>query len=163
MGWSAASVWWIAAGLVVAAELASGTFYLLMLALGMAAGALAAHLGLGTVAQLVIAAAVGSGATALWHVRRARAPRSLPPRTNPDVNLDIGGRVHVAAWSAERSARVRHRGSDWDARLDPTALPASGNHTVIAIDGSCLILAPAATPAPPASAGGAPNPHTRNS
>ena len=34
MDWSASTVWWLAAGVLVAAELATGTFYLLMLALG---------------------------------------------------------------------------------------------------------------------------------
>ena len=38
MDWSLATWWWIAAGVLVAAELASGTFYLLMLALGAGAG-----------------------------------------------------------------------------------------------------------------------------
>jgi len=32
MDWSAATGWWIVAGVLVAAELATGTFYLLMLA-----------------------------------------------------------------------------------------------------------------------------------
>ena len=36
--------WWVAAGVAVAAELATGTFYLLMFALGLAAAALAATL-----------------------------------------------------------------------------------------------------------------------
>src|SRR5436305_6136835 len=45
MDFSHASVWWIAAGVAVAAELATGTFYLLMIAMGLAAGALAAQLG----------------------------------------------------------------------------------------------------------------------
>ena len=37
MDWSASTGWWLAAGVLVAAELATGTFYLLMLALGAAA------------------------------------------------------------------------------------------------------------------------------
>ena len=39
------TIWWLAAGIVVAAELLTGSFYLLMLALGLAAAAIAAHLG----------------------------------------------------------------------------------------------------------------------
>ena len=45
MDWNASTGWWLAAGVLVVAELATGTFYLLMLALGLAAGALAAHAG----------------------------------------------------------------------------------------------------------------------
>ena len=67
MDLSQATEWWIAAGVLVAAELATGTFYLLMLALGCVAGALGAHAGFTSTAQLVIGAAVGAGATALWH------------------------------------------------------------------------------------------------
>ena len=44
MDFSIATLWWVAAGIVVAAELATGTFYLLMIALGLAAGAVAGHL-----------------------------------------------------------------------------------------------------------------------
>ena len=40
MDWSSATVWWVAAGVLVAAELATGTFYLLMLAIGTAATSL---------------------------------------------------------------------------------------------------------------------------
>ena len=42
---SAATVWWVLAGIAVAVELSTGTFYMLMLALGLAAGAIASHLG----------------------------------------------------------------------------------------------------------------------
>ena len=47
MDLSSASLWWVAAGIAVAVELATGTFYLLMIALGLAAAAIAAHLGAG--------------------------------------------------------------------------------------------------------------------
>src|SRR3954464_4884473 len=67
MDLSNASVWWVAAGVAVAAELGTGTFYLLMIALGLVAGAIAAHLGLGAEMQLLVAAIVGGGATAVWH------------------------------------------------------------------------------------------------
>ena len=47
---SAATVWWVLAGIAVAVELSTGTFYMLMLALGLAAGAIASHLGFGRAA-----------------------------------------------------------------------------------------------------------------
>src|SRR3990167_5029064 len=98
MDLSATTVWWVAAGIAVAAELATGTFYLLMFALGLAAGAVAGHLGMGTTGQIVVAAGVAAAATALWHFKRARQPRSAPSERNRDVNLDIGERVQVEAW-----------------------------------------------------------------
>ena len=145
MEWSSASAWWIAVGIAVAAELATGTFYLLMLALGMAAAALAAHAGAGSALQLVVAALVGGGATAVWHFQRARRPTSEPARSNRDVNLDIGERVFVAGWAADRSAHVHYRGSDWNARLEPGATPNAGEHRVSAVEGNWLVLAPAAS------------------
>ena len=38
------TIWWLLAGVAVVTELLTGTFYLLMLAVGLAAAALAAHL-----------------------------------------------------------------------------------------------------------------------
>ena len=51
MDLSAATGWWVAAGIAIAAELGTGTFYLLMIAFGLAAAAIAAHLGLSLPAQ----------------------------------------------------------------------------------------------------------------
>jgi membrane protein implicated in regulation of membrane protease activity len=144
MDFSTATFWWFAAGLAVAAELATGTFYLLMIALGLAAGAVAAHLGSGASGQIVAAALVGGGATALWHWRRFNQPRSAPARENRDVNLDIGERVVVSGWAADRTARVRYRGSDWTARLAPGAPASPGEHHVAAVEGNWLVLAPPA-------------------
>ena len=39
------TIWWLLAGGLVVAELLTGTFYLLMLAVGVGAAAIAAHLG----------------------------------------------------------------------------------------------------------------------
>ena len=50
---SAATVWWVLAGIAVAVELSTGTFYMLMLALGLAAGAIASHLGFDVPLQIV--------------------------------------------------------------------------------------------------------------
>ena len=142
MDWSASTLWWVAAGVLVAAELASGTFYLLMFALGAAAGAVAAHLGAGFSQQLVAAAVVGGGATALWHFKRFRAPRSAPAEANPDVNLDIGQSVRVEAWAADGTARVSYRGATWSVSYRGTGAPAPGEHTIVAVQGSRLVVAP---------------------
>ena len=139
---STPTLWWIAAGAAVAAELATGTFYLLMIALGLAAGALAAHLGLALAAQVIVAALVGGGATALWHWQRFRQPQSAPARTNRDVNLDIGERLHVSAWASDGTARVQYRGSAWTARLAPGAPMGAGAHRIVAVEGNWLVLDP---------------------
>ena len=147
---SASTFWWVMAGVAVAAELATGTFYLLMVALGLAAAAIAAHVGLAVGPQVVVAALVGGGATALWHWQRARSPQSAPARENRDVNLDIGEHVNVGAWSSDHTARVQYRGSFWTARLAPGAAAVPGEYRVAAVEGNWLVLAPLA---PDAAAG----------
>ena len=146
MDFSTATLWWVAAGITVAAELATGTFYLLMIALGLAAAGIVAQLGLAAPVPLIAAALVGGGATALWHWRRASEPRSAPAHENPDVNLDIGAHVNVAAWSGDRTALVPYRGSVWQARLAPGAPALAGMHRVAAVEGNWLVLAPSGPP-----------------
>jgi len=142
MDWSAATTWWLVCGILVAAELATGTFYLLMVALGCAAGALGAHAGLGSTGQLVLAAMMGSGATAAWHVKRQRKPQALPAGMNHDVNLDIGQRVRVDHWDEDGAARVHYRGAQWTARYAGQGSAVPGEHHIVALDGNELRLAP---------------------
>lgn len=136
-----ATFWWLAAGAAVIAELLSGTFYLLMVALGFGAGALAAHLGLPMTAQTIAAAVAGTVAVGLcWRFRRSRTAPP-PPQANPDMNLDIGQHVHVEAWDAEGATRVHYRGAMWQARLAaPEPAPAPGTYVIRAIDGAVLLL-----------------------
>jgi membrane protein implicated in regulation of membrane protease activity len=140
MDWSTSTAWWLTAGALVVAELASGTFYLLMLALGAAAGAVAALLGIGLNGQMGAAALLGGGAVVLWHLRRSRQSPALPAAVNPDVNLDIGGCVHVAQWQPDGSTRVHYRGADWDARHLGGGPPMPGEHLIRAVEGNHLML-----------------------
>ncbi len=143
---STSALWWLASGLAVAIEVATGTFYLLMIGLGMVAGALASHLGLGAAGQLIAAAVVGGGATALLHWRRLGQAPAIDSRRNRDVNLDIGERIEVARWSGDDTASVQYRGSVWTARRAPGAPPVAGAHRVVAVEGNWLVLAPMETP-----------------
>jgi membrane protein implicated in regulation of membrane protease activity len=144
MDFSTTTIWWVLAGVAVAVELATGTFYLLMLALGLAAGAIASHMGFSGPLQVAAAAAVGGGATGFWYWRRAREAPTLPAASNRDVNLDIGERVFVQEWAANGTAQVQYRGSPWEARLAPGAPAAAGEHVVSAVEGNWLVLEPAA-------------------
>ncbi len=132
------TLWWVLAGVLVAVELATSTFYLLMLALGAVGAAIAAHAGAGMTAQLVVAALVGGGATAAWHLRRAKAPRSAPAASNRDVNLDIGQTVQVEQWASDASARVHYRGSTWSVRHRGEGTPAPGIHVIVSVEGNEL-------------------------
>ncbi len=140
MDLSAPTAWWLAAGVLVVAELASGTFYLLMLALGAVAGALAAHAGVGFNGQMAAAALLGGGAVVVWHLRRSGRPAAQPATTNPDVILDVGSTVQVDHWQADGSARVHYRGAAWDARHAGSGLPSAGEHVIRAIEGNRLML-----------------------
>lgn len=143
MDFSAATWWWLAAGALVAAELATGTFYLLMLALGCAAAALAGHAGLAATAQVAAAALVGGGATAAWHFKRASRPRSAPSERNADMLLDIGQRVQVARWEHGTHTQVQYRGASWTAQYEGPGTPQPGEHVIVSVQGSELRLAPA--------------------
>ncbi len=150
MDWNTSTLWWLAAGVLVAAELASGTFYLLMLALGCVAGALAAHAALGATAQMLVAAAVGAGATLAWHVKRRQMPASAPAESNRDVNLDIGQHLHVAHWATDGSARASYRGASWAVRHAGSGAPQAGEQVIVALNGNELRVMPVAPVAPSA-------------
>ena len=143
---SASRLWWTTAGVLVAAELSSGSFYLLMLPLGAAAGAAAAHMGVGGTGQVLAAALFGGGATALWHFMRARQPPSAPAQTNRDVVIDIGQPVRVEQWAPDGQARVQYRGASWAARWAGSGPPTPGGLRIVAVQGSGLQVAP---PSPP--------------
>jgi membrane protein implicated in regulation of membrane protease activity len=138
MDWNASTWWWLGTAALVAAELATGTFYLLMLALGTAAAAVAAHAGLAFATQMVVGAVVGVGAASVWHWRRGN--RLADVATDPTLNLDIGGTVQVSHWHPDGSTRVYYRGAGWDARYTGTGAPAPGEHVIRAVQGSRLML-----------------------
>lgn len=131
--------WLIGAGILIVAELFIGTFYLLMIALGMLFGAGAAWLGAGGAWQTLIAALVGIGATLV--LRRTRYVRDRRQAANdPSINLDIGQRVTVAQWH-DRRARVMYRGALWDVELRPGLEPQSGDYEIVEVRGNRLIVA----------------------
>jgi membrane protein implicated in regulation of membrane protease activity len=142
MDWNLAAWWWIAAGLLVAAELATGTFYLLMLALGALAGALAAHAGAGFNAQLLTAALVGAVAVVGWHVKRKAQPASPPTAANRDVNIDIGEEIDVAEWASDGSGHAHYRGARWQVRQVGTGAPKPGRHVIRSVEGNRLHVEP---------------------
>ena len=104
MDMSMATFWWVLAGAAVAVELATGTFYLLMIALGLAAGrdrraprVARRH------ARSWSAAIVGGGATAAWHWHRARQPAQ--PRRCRESRREPG---HQRSRARRRLGRRRH-------------------------------------------------------
>ena len=136
------TLWWVFAGVAVVAELLTGTLYLLMLAAGMVAGALAAHAGASTPVQIVVAAVVGLLATAVWHFIKKKKDPSIAANANTDVNQDIGATVHVGHWKANGTAQVSYRGSNWAVEAAPGAAQHAGDYRVVAMSGNRLVLKP---------------------
>lgn len=138
------TLWWIITGVLVALELATGTFYLLMLAIGAAAGAVAAHWGLGHSGQMTSAAVVGGLAVFACYLARRRRPGDPSPRADRAVNLDVGEIIQIDQWAADGTAAVRYRGAQWTAVYRGGTPPQSGRHRVIELEGSRLLVVPAA-------------------
>ena len=138
------TLWWLLAGTAVAVELVTGTFYLLMLSLGMAAAALSAHAGANFTGQMVTAAVVGVAAVLMWRKARSKRPDAAKASANVDVNMDVGQTVHVEQWLADGSSTVKYRGAQWTVVHSPTpdelSPPQAGQFKVVEVVGSQLMV-----------------------
>ncbi|WP_404298695.1 NfeD family protein [Alicycliphilus denitrificans] len=137
-----ATLWWLMAGVTVAIELLSGTFYLLMLAMGMAAGAVAAHMGLGLTMQILVCAVVGASTVLIAYFKRRTRPGEPSARAERSVNLDVGETVYIDAWQPDGTAQVKYRGAQWTAIHRPGVTPAAGAHRVAELVGNRLLVDP---------------------
>lgn len=128
-------MWWIVAAALIAAELLTGTFYLLAVGVALACGGIAAWLGWSAANQWLTAGILGIVAVVLleWW-KRGRATPQQP-------GLDVGQMVHVQSWGPGRTARVSYRGSTWDAELATPDTPQAETMYIAATRGSVLILA----------------------
>lgn len=131
--------WLAAAGVLVILELFTGTFYLLMIAIGLAFGALAALAGAHGPVQAIVAGAVGVVATGLLHRSRLGKPAKTNAARDRNVNIDIGQSVSVPAWHDGR-ARVMYRGALWDVELGQGATPQAGEYRIVEVQGSRLVV-----------------------
>ena len=140
--------WLVAAGVLIVLEMFTGTFYLLMIGLGLAVGGLAALASHGPAVQFLAAAVVGIVATLMLRRSRiGRGGRSDATR-DPNVNLDIGQTVFIDAWTLEGGrhiARVKYRGADWDIELEHGEQAVPGSFVIRQIRGSRFIVANAAS------------------
>lgn len=134
------TIWWLVTGAAVGLELVTGTFYLLMLAVGTAAAALAAHAGATTTVQLVVGALVGCGAVVAWHQIRKRRVDDPSVRSLRSVNLDVGETVMVDAWQPDGTTSVKYRGANWTGIHRDNVVPAAGMHKVSELVGNRLLL-----------------------
>lgn len=140
--------WWSLAAILVLLELLTGTVYLLMVAIGFAAGGIAAHFGLQDSSQLLIAGLVCGAATLGWHLLRTRR-KEPASQADKNVQMDIGETVEVRAWESNGTARVMYRGAEWSVQSSERAsvgnLLSTGPHRIIEVQGNTLIVAPSKT------------------
>lgn len=134
------TLWWLLAGAAIILELLTGTFYLLMLAIGLGAAALAAHAGATVPVQIVVAAVVGGGAVMGWNLFSKKTAAGSQPSSNRDVNLDIGETVYVDSWLPDGSTSVKYRGAQWSAVHNTGALPSHGAHRIVEVRGNQLVI-----------------------
>jgi membrane protein implicated in regulation of membrane protease activity len=139
------SVWLILAGIAVLCELMSGTFYLLMIAVGFVIAALAAYIGVSIEWQILVAAIIALIGT--LGLRRTSLGRrsSKAISKSKDALLDIGQTVMVSAWEQQGDlfvAQVKYRGAMWRALLLAGNAPSVGLHTIDEIRGSDLYVTP---------------------
>lgn len=134
------TIWWLLAGTAIGVELVTGTFYLLMIAFGMAAAAIAAHMNATLTVQVTLAAAVGAGSVLVWRRYQKAVPSGAPANANPDVNLDIGETVQVDSWNADGTANVKYRGANWAVSNAAAAPYVAGPHRVVEVVGSRLVV-----------------------
>lgn len=134
-GW----IWWmvLAFGLLIL-ELVTGTFYLMVIAVALAAGGLASLAGAPFSLQLVVAAVIGFTG-ALW-LRRSRFGR-LKSEGDDLQNLDVGQLVRVEHWSSGNTARAQYRGAEWDVVLEEGEPARAGDFVIRSVQGSRLVVA----------------------
>ncbi|MDM0012498.1 NfeD family protein [Variovorax sp. J22P168] len=133
---TAPAVWWLMTFALVALELVTGTIYALLIAIGFAVGAIAAHLGAAMPTQIVCAAVACVAFVGGWYLRR----RGRPKASLADMQIDVGEQVTVAAWSEARSAEVRYRGATWQVKPAGDGPLHPGIHRIVDVQGNFLVV-----------------------
>lgn len=132
---NATLIWALVGIALVIAELLSGTFYLVILAIAAFAAAATAWLGQTFGVQVLVAAV--AAAIGVWQVYSYR----IRNRAQQMPSIDAGQPATFEAWVDQQAglARVRYRGASWDARFDPaeTAEP-GGLVYVLSTEGNTL-------------------------
>jgi membrane protein implicated in regulation of membrane protease activity len=106
-------IWWAVIGIaLIIAELATATFYLLVIGIAALAASAMAYLNYSFWIQALVAVAAATIGVVL-------ATRFRASRVAASPGLDVGQSVVFDSWVSEkdRLARVRYRNSLWDARV----------------------------------------------
>ena len=132
--------WLIVAAILLATELASGTFYLLMLAIAAVVAWLAQWTGASFLVQAVVFL-LASAILVTW-VHRYRKQKNRTPSTNAADMLDAGEIVTVSEWH-NGVGHTHYRGSVWQAVLQtPNEHPQTGEYRIVRFEGTRLMVTP---------------------
>ncbi|MDR0588895.1 MAG: NfeD family protein [Burkholderiales bacterium] len=130
-------LWWAIALALVGAELMTGTFYLLAIAVAFLAGGIVAWAGGALTIQLAIAGVVGVAGSALAYYYQQKTQLNNQAST---MMLDVGKKVIVVQWNADKTARVEYSGTQWDAVLASPETPCHTEMKIAEVRGSTLVL-----------------------
>ena len=127
--------WFLLALILVGLEMATGTFYLLVISIAMFVGGAAAWLGFGLIVQLILAALTGISGTIVLRHWKARHGNETSSQS-----LDAGQTVKVLTWRDDGSARVFYRGAEWDAEPEAANTPRDVQLYIKAMRGSVIVV-----------------------
>ena len=130
-------VWIVVAVILAGAEMLTGTFYLLVMAISSAAAALAAWLGAPLAVQVflwIIVAILGAFFVWRWHKKSGKGSGLK------ENNMEIG---QVVVWEANNSDgtwQVRYRGAQWQARPLHASVDPKKTLVIKEMQGNLLLL-----------------------
>ena len=127
--------WFLLSLVMIIMEMATGTFYLLMLGIATAIGGLASLLQASFALQLMLSALTVIAGTVILRRLRFRTANRLSTSS-----LDDGQMVKVLSWHDDGTARVFYRGTEWDAEPEDSTTPHEATLYIKTMHGSTLIL-----------------------
>ena len=127
--------WFLLALILLGLEMATGTFYLLMLSIAMAMGGLSALFSTSMTWQLTLCALTVIAGTLVL-----RRWKNSQPSEVTGTSLDVGQPVQLLTWLDNGTARVSYRGAEWDAEPESADMPRDGAYYIKELRGSSLIL-----------------------
>lgn len=134
--------WFIYALCLLGAEFLTGTFYLLVIAVGLLGGGFAAVCELSPAWQWSIASVVsmvGLSIVAIWRCHHSKTTQAVKHNNDLDMDQD----VTILHMTSPKHMRVAYRGAQWDAILQETETnePSIGDIVrIIKRNGNVLIV-----------------------
>jgi membrane protein implicated in regulation of membrane protease activity len=127
--------WFLLALVLLALEMATGTFYMLVVSIALAIGGVVALSGFSMPLQFTFGAVTGVVGTVILRLNNFRHSDTLS-----SLGLDVGQSVQIVTWRDDGTLRVFYRGTEWDAELESVGISRDQPFYIKATRGSTLIL-----------------------